>query len=330
MSTAVQYRLLRDSEVESASELAQRVFDECVATQYSIEGQEEFRRYASPNALRASHSAGGLTLAAERDGRLIGMLHLIDGQHITMLFVELSSQRQGVGRSLIGAAKAYALTRQPPARALTVGSTPNAVEAYRRMGFVPVSNEQVIKGIRFVLMELEIGCATLASAVRPPLEPPDSLHLRAAQGWLELGNPLEANEELEKIMPQLRARPDVLEVRWQVYAAAKKWEATLDIATALIELLPDDPTGWINRSYALHELKRTAEARDNLLRVVDRFPLNATIRYNLACYECQLGLLAFAKGWLEKAFTAGDQKAMKLAALADPDLEPLWREIGSV
>ena len=33
-----------------------------------------------------------------------------------------------------------------------------------------------------------------------PLEPPDSLHLQAAQGWLELGNHIEANEELEKML----------------------------------------------------------------------------------------------------------------------------------
>jgi hypothetical protein len=58
----------------------------------------------------------------------------------------------------------------------------------------------------------------------PPLQPPDSTHLQAAEGWLELGNPLEANEELEKITPELRPQPDVLRVRWQIYAAAKEWE----------------------------------------------------------------------------------------------------------
>jgi hypothetical protein len=31
------------------------------------------------------------------------------------------------------------------------------------------------------------------------LQPPDSLHLQAAQGWLELGDHVEANEELECI-----------------------------------------------------------------------------------------------------------------------------------
>ena len=76
------------------------------------------------------------------------------------------------------------------------------------------------------------------------------------------------------------------------------------------------------------ELKRTEEARDNLLRVVDKFPDDPILRYNLACYECQLGRLEQAKGWLEKAFKLGDPKKIKLMALEDRDLEPLWREIG--
>ena len=76
-----------------------------------------------------------------------------------------------------------------------------------------------------------------------PLEPPDSLHLEAAEGWLELGNHVEANEELEKITPQLRVHPDVLELRWQIHAAANQWEAALNIAAALVQLAPDDPVG---------------------------------------------------------------------------------------
>jgi tetratricopeptide (TPR) repeat protein len=160
------------------------------------------------------------------------------------------------------------------------------------------------------------------------LQPPDSHHVHAAQGWLELGNHVEADAELDNIAASSRAHPDVPNVRWGIYAAAKKWEATLDIAAALIQLDPDDPLGWVHRSYALHELKRTVEARDKLLRVVDKFPMSATMRYNLACYECQLGKLDRARVWLEKAFKLGDAKKMKLAALDDPDLEPLWKEIG--
>jgi tetratricopeptide (TPR) repeat protein len=162
------------------------------------------------------------------------------------------------------------------------------------------------------------------------LEPPDSYHLEAAQGWLELGNHLEANAELEKIASGMRAHPHVLRVRWGVYDAAKKWEAALDIAVALTQLDPDEPSGWVHREYTLHVLRRTAEARDILLSVVDRFFLSATMRYNLACYECQLGNLDQAKSWLEKAFLLGNAREMKLAALDDPDLEPLWKQIGTL
>jgi hypothetical protein len=34
--------------------------------------------------------------------------------------------------------------------------------------------------------------------------------------------------------------------------------------------------------------------------------------------------------WLEMAFDLGDSKKVKLMALNDKDLEPLWAEIGEV
>jgi len=162
-----------------------------------------------------------------------------------------------------------------------------------------------------------------------PLEPSDAFPLQAAQGWLELGNHVEAAKELEDLAPGLANHPAVLKVRWGIYAAAKQWDEALETAAALTQLEPDEPHGWVHRSYALHELKHTAEARDNLLRVLDKFPIRATMRYNLACYECQLGRFEQAKLWLEKAFALGDAKAMKEAALEDKDLEPLWKEIGN-
>jgi len=156
------------------------------------------------------------------------------------------------------------------------------------------------------------------------------MHLQAAQGWFELGDHLEADEELEQMSPQNRAHPAVLEVRWAIYAAAKKWEAALDIAATFIQLAPEYLFGWLHRSFALHELKRTAEARDNLLIALDKFPDESILRYNVACYECQLGRLEQAKHWLKKAFKMGNARRMKLAALEDPDLEPLWKQIGGM
>jgi predicted Zn-dependent protease len=89
-----------------------------------------------------------------------------------------------------------------------------------------------------------------------PLELHDLRYLAAAQGWLELGNHLEADEELENITAEQRAHPAVLEIRWQIYAKAGKWEGALDIASALVQLVPESALGWVHRSFGLHELNR--------------------------------------------------------------------------
>ena len=65
------------------------------------------------------------------------------------------------------------------------------------------------------------------------LEPPDSFHLEAAQGWLELGNHIEAEKELDRIAPQLRAHPTVMVVRWLVCAKARKWSVAFENARTL-------------------------------------------------------------------------------------------------
>jgi tetratricopeptide (TPR) repeat protein len=163
-----------------------------------------------------------------------------------------------------------------------------------------------------------------------PLEPPDSLHLKSAQGWLELGDHVEANEELEKITSELRARPDVLELRWQIYAKAKKWDACVDIANALVLTDFNRAYGWIHRSFALHKLSRTAEAYDHLENAADLFSGNWLIRYNLACYACQLGRKREAWRWLEKAIELAGNEDLRTMALDDPDLEPLWANIEEI
>ncbi len=163
-----------------------------------------------------------------------------------------------------------------------------------------------------------------------PLEPPDSHHLQSAQGWLELGNHAEANEELDKITPELRVHPDVLGLRWQIYAKEKKWEACADIARAITKIAPSRPFGWIHWAYSLHELKRTKEAYDVVDSVVAKFPDEYIMRYNMACYSCQLGNLKEAIAWLEKAIDLAGKRDIRLMALNDPDLEPLWKDIGEI
>jgi tetratricopeptide (TPR) repeat protein len=163
-----------------------------------------------------------------------------------------------------------------------------------------------------------------------PLEPPDTFHLDAARGWLGLGDHRSAFDELELITPSLRAHPDVLTVRCDIYSKAGKWDMVLAITSGMVELAPNNSHGWIQRSFALHELKRTQEAFDLLLPALRRFPKIAVISYNLACYCAQLRRLKESKRWLSQAFKIGDAKELKLIALDDTDLEPLWKGLAKI
>ncbi len=156
-----------------------------------------------------------------------------------------------------------------------------------------------------------------------PLQGTDRFHLRVAEGWIELGDYAAASEQLKRISPEQQTHPSVLKVQWQICVNAKNWEGALDVASKLVLLEPKEALGWSHRSYALHGLKRTTEARDNLLRVVDTFSDNVTMRYNLACYESQLGRIEEAKDWLVKAFKLAGKKRITQMALTDSDLAPL-------
>lgn len=155
------------------------------------------------------------------------------------------------------------------------------------------------------------------------LQPPDTHHLSAAVGWLELGDPAEARQDLERISPAMRLHPEVLEVRWQVHAKAKEWEKCVEVGREFTKAAPEEPFGWIHLSFALHELKRTQEAHQNLIGVLEQFPDEWLMRYNLACYSCQLGHLEEANRWLAGAGIKGDAKQIKRMAQNDPDLGPL-------
>ena len=163
----------------------------------------------------------------------------------------------------------------------------------------------------------------LPNCLSKPLEPPDSHFLNAAQGWLGLGDHQSAMDELKRINPLLQSHIHVLAVRCEIYTVAKNWPAVAAVAWTLVKLIPHQPHGWIQRSFALHEMRRTQQAFELLLPAAEKFPNMPTVPYNLACYCAQLGNLVEARRWLHAAYAIGDASELRLAAQSDPDLAPL-------
>jgi tetratricopeptide (TPR) repeat protein len=116
-------------------------------------------------------------------------------------------------------------------------------------------------------------------------------HLKAAQGWLGLGNWKEANEELDRVTQRLRAHPEVLCVRWIISSKAGNWELALEITRTLADQNPDDSFSFVRLGWSLFELNRIQEAQDSLTAVVSRFPNDYRLPYDLARYSCKLGKL---------------------------------------
>ncbi|HEX7861687.1 MAG TPA: tetratricopeptide repeat protein [Verrucomicrobiae bacterium] len=153
--------------------------------------------------------------------------------------------------------------------------------------------------------------------------------LNAVLGWLELGNVQEARAELDGVDPAMQDVPELLEVRWILDARQEDWIAALKTAERFVRAAPDQPSGWLHRAYALRRVPEgSVEKSAEVLRpVIDKFPKEPTIPYNLACYDCVLGRLDAARLWLDEAARRGGRRKIRAMALGDADLEPLWPEI---
>ena len=132
----------------------------------------------------------------------------------------------------------------------------------------------------------------------------------------------EANDQLENIDPFNRAAPEVLAVRIAVYHGLKRWELMREIAKRLAEFQPNDIQWTISLACATRRADSIQAAKEILLNAESKFPKEPNVKYNLACYYCQLGEIENAKGYLKQAFEIDPN--WRKAALKEEDLKPLW------
>src|SRR5947209_632511 len=94
------------------------------------------------------------------------------------------------------------------------------------------------------------------------LAPPDCHFVDAAIGWLELGSPSEALNELSRVSDRVQREPLVLETRWQILARTERWQESLPVAQMFCEATPGVPQPWLHQAVSLYRLSRTQEAWD--------------------------------------------------------------------
>ncbi len=156
------------------------------------------------------------------------------------------------------------------------------------------------------------------------LEHPDPFHLNAAAGWMGLRDFASASAELDSIRPSSQDHPAVLELRFAIAAHERAFADCERWGRHHAEVHPADAQGWINLANALFWQARYDEAHASAVAVLEKFPDQWPLRYNLACYCVKLNDLDQAKRWFNESAKLAEGKELRKLALNDPDMKELW------
>ena len=144
---------------------------------------------------------------------------------------------------------------------------------------------------------------------------------RAACGYAELGMATESIAELNAIEDEFQHRPEVLQLRLHHLMRKKQWSRALTVSRRLCRAAPQASAGFLHAGFCLHQIGRTREAKELLLRGPTALLKEPIYYYNMGCYEVLLGNLKDARVHLQISFKM--DSSFRDLAKRDPDLRPL-------
>ncbi|TFG71934.1 MAG: GNAT family N-acetyltransferase [Anaerolineales bacterium] len=156
MNHKIRINPIQPANIQEAMDLVRRVFLSSVASEYSSQGIDEFFGYANAESMRKRLGAHDFALAAYLADKIVGLIEVRNNDHISLLFVDDPYQHEGIGRALCQHAIGICKENGPAIQSITVNASPNAVTAYRHIGFLPMEEEQLVNGIRYIPMRLNL------------------------------------------------------------------------------------------------------------------------------------------------------------------------------
>ncbi|MBO5121381.1 MAG: GNAT family N-acetyltransferase [Bacilli bacterium] len=140
-------RRINDNEIKLALDLVWDVFLKFEAKDYIDEGIQLFKDSIDNKDFISKMEFFGAFL----NNKLVGVISTRDKCHISLLFVNEEFHKQGIGKSLIN----YILKFNEQ-NFITVNSSIYGKSFYEHLGFVCLSNEQNVKGLRFYPMKKDL------------------------------------------------------------------------------------------------------------------------------------------------------------------------------
>lgn len=137
-------KVIDSNDHQRALMLVLSVFMQYEAPDYSEQGVQTFIDF-----IHNKESMDALEFyGAFKNKEIVGVIATRNnGNHIALFFVDGKYHRQGIGRKLF-----KIVTQRSTGQKITVNSSPYAVEIYKKLGFVPDSDEQIVEGMRFTPM----------------------------------------------------------------------------------------------------------------------------------------------------------------------------------
>ncbi len=139
--------------LRDALELVWEVFEQFEVPDYEEMGIQTFRYFIDYSHMVEKVRQGEMTFwGCYLHNYLVGVIALRTGQHISLLFVRGQFHHLGIATSLVDMVIDQVAASEPEIRAVTVNASPYAVGFYKKIGFLPLKEEQKADGIRFTPM----------------------------------------------------------------------------------------------------------------------------------------------------------------------------------
>jgi tetratricopeptide (TPR) repeat protein len=120
--------------------------------------------------------------------------------------------------------------------------------------------------------------------------------------------------------------PQEILLRLLIFNNMERWEYAVLLGKGAVRQYPQFGPLYLATAHAISRFEGAVAARTMLLAGEDALKDETAFHFMLACYDSQLGNLDLAKTELARAFEIDEE--LRLQALQDSDLKPLWESLG--
>lgn len=148
MQEEFRFYKLKNTDINCAVNLINKVFNQFVAYYYSDEGISEFNKFMNVLSITEKYEKGEIELwGCSNNERLVGVLATKGINHICLFYVDKDYQRKGIAKRLLQIVVDSCKTNKKDS--ITVNASPYANSIYSKLGFVDTDKEKTTKGIRY-------------------------------------------------------------------------------------------------------------------------------------------------------------------------------------